>query len=195
VAGVLLARCVLVDFSAIGWAIAQGNGFWLPKASQVVTFDRRLIVDDRYQKPYNATFQAIWQEHAPAGAAVLRDLSDGEEAILMHAGFELASTIASANDRIAVLAFANGFPVSLRLDSPKGVIHWLDAGRTWGAGKTPVTKILGDATLVMEPAFSRDWRNSAAAIAATRTTFVNDWRVVAQTGFWTVWRKKSREAR
>lgn len=189
VALLLLLRFCLLDFYGIGWAVAQGHGYFLPPTSPVVTPDGRLVVDDHFHPPPNEAFHRAVLGFPPRDDEQ-RETSNQEEAVEFARGLKLARSIAGSRDRIAVLAFADPFPSVLRLPPPRGIIQWFDAGRTWSPESTPVHRLFGDATLLLEPAFARDWRTSRTAIAATHTALATGWTKVASTPLWTVWRRR-----
>jgi hypothetical protein len=185
-----LAFFMLLDTASIAWELAESHGAVPLRTDIDVLGDGKFIVDARFDRARNAAFL-----ESSAGKNLIaiddRDLLNADGALQTAAGISLLRRQIGPTDRVASLTFSNVFPVASRTESPRGVIQWLDTNRTWSPKNPDFSRLVGDATVIMQPAFAFDWPNARALIDAT-TPFLNrGWHVTARTPLWTVWRRNN----
>jgi hypothetical protein len=188
----VLAVPMAAEGYAFLWAAMQSYaGF--PRASWISADDSgRLIVDGYYDSPVRSPAY----ERAVAGEDVSPDdddrgvsNSDGMDSV--HRGLELLKPLMADKPVIASLSFSNPFPFLLRLEPPRGVAQWLDFRRTWSPAHPDITRLIGNANVVMEPKYGYDWpTQSHPVIAAMRPILRKDWTLVTETPLWRVWKKR-----
>jgi hypothetical protein len=155
-----------------------------------------LLIRDESKIKSNDYFNKIKVENSSDAKSQIfknindRQLNNTQEGIALHDAIIILKNIVLSDDVIVNLSFSNPFSFYFRTRPPKNVLQWLDINRNWSHSSLTIDKIIGNATIIVQPKLAYDWPNSEAPISFVYRELCKNWIIVNDSDYWSVWRKK-----